>query len=591
MKNSDLILILFLTVICALTYNQTTQLHTILIGVLILLAGYSLKTAVYPLDHGKENFMSALVTTLFMVLVSIVFLRFVGKTYLIPLLFLIVIFCLPVAFLRRRPKQDDEFKIYKTGDKALKKYLETEKARSNKKSLNDEIIIIDRETSKEEGKTSKNKDEKPLEAEKEPLEVKEEPIETKEEPLKAKNNHLVKEPLKVEEPSDEDSTAKYLVCERCGGYYKLKEGESPEDFESCQCGGDLRYETYDEESHEELVQPEINENRDYETEKSENANSTLQKIENAIREADGTVIQKTGNGSIKEIKDPEPVVYRSVKRFVPYDMVFTFIFAGLCLLFLSFPSSNHIGEALGTILMVFFPGYAIATIIYPRKDEINLWERLGLSVMISLLVTLMFAGVSHYKHITSTASIFTIVSIMTMVLAVIAILALLKVTKEESFYGFLAESWKKLKASTWGRGDLSGKMNLILLILLVLSIVTTIYLITNPNPGENFTEFYILGPHGKAADYPTNITAGQNSSVIIGMVNHEHKATNYTMVVQSNGTNMTHQNITLQENQKLEIPYDFILQSYGKREVEFLLYKLPDTQNVYLSLHLWVNVE
>jgi len=33
----------------------------------------------------------------------------------------------------------------------------------------------------------------------------------------------------------------HLVCEKCGGYYELQEGESPEDFESCQCGGKLRY--------------------------------------------------------------------------------------------------------------------------------------------------------------------------------------------------------------------------------------------------------------------------------------------------------------------------------------------------------------
>ncbi len=32
-----------------------------------------------------------------------------------------------------------------------------------------------------------------------------------------------------------------LKCEKCGGYYKLKEGESPEDFKSCKCGGNLRY--------------------------------------------------------------------------------------------------------------------------------------------------------------------------------------------------------------------------------------------------------------------------------------------------------------------------------------------------------------
>lgn len=33
----------------------------------------------------------------------------------------------------------------------------------------------------------------------------------------------------------------YLVCEKCGGYYKLWWGESPEDFDSCTCGGDLYY--------------------------------------------------------------------------------------------------------------------------------------------------------------------------------------------------------------------------------------------------------------------------------------------------------------------------------------------------------------
>lgn len=32
-----------------------------------------------------------------------------------------------------------------------------------------------------------------------------------------------------------------MVCEKCGGYYELNEGESPEDFDRCQCGGKLKY--------------------------------------------------------------------------------------------------------------------------------------------------------------------------------------------------------------------------------------------------------------------------------------------------------------------------------------------------------------
>ena len=29
----------------------------------------------------------------------------------------------------------------------------------------------------------------------------------------------------------------YLICENCGGYYHLLEGQSLSDFESCECGG------------------------------------------------------------------------------------------------------------------------------------------------------------------------------------------------------------------------------------------------------------------------------------------------------------------------------------------------------------------
>ena len=33
----------------------------------------------------------------------------------------------------------------------------------------------------------------------------------------------------------------YLVCDKCGGYYELQEGESPEDFGDCECGGKLNH--------------------------------------------------------------------------------------------------------------------------------------------------------------------------------------------------------------------------------------------------------------------------------------------------------------------------------------------------------------
>ncbi|MGB8232360.1 MAG: DUF1616 domain-containing protein, partial [Methanobacterium sp.] len=41
-------------------------------------------------------------------------------------------------------------------------------------------------------------------------------------------------------------------------------------------------------------------------------------------------------------------------------------------------------------------------------------------------------------------------------------------------------------------------ISIILIILLFAAVVATVYIIVKPNPGEKFTEFYILGTGDKA---------------------------------------------------------------------------------------------
>ncbi|MDO8869800.1 MAG: hypothetical protein Q7V10_03510 [Methanobacteriaceae archaeon] len=40
---------------------------------------------------------------------------------------------------------------------------------------------------------------------------------------------------------DNMSIGGYLICENCNGYYQLQEGESPSEFDLCECGGHLNY--------------------------------------------------------------------------------------------------------------------------------------------------------------------------------------------------------------------------------------------------------------------------------------------------------------------------------------------------------------
>ena len=133
-------------------------------------------------------------------------------------------------------------------------------------------------------------------------------------------------------------------------------------------------------------------------------------------------------------------------------------------------------------------------------------------------------------------------------------------------------------------------LSIILIISLILAISTTIYIIVTPKQGEKFTEFYILGPDGKASNYPTNLTTGQNGSLTIGVVNHEYATTDYLLLVKVNNSILHNQTITLTSGQKMEIPFSFTAGSTGQKKLEFLLYKLPDNDTAYRSLHLWLNV-
>ena len=140
-------------------------------------------------------------------------------------------------------------------------------------------------------------------------------------------------------------------------------------------------------------------------------------------------------------------------------------------------------------------------------------------------------------------------------------------------------------------GNLNKVATFLLSACLVVCIGATVYLAVSPKGGERFTEFYILGPSGKAEGYPTNLMLGECGTVIIGVVNHEYEKVKYRIVVKlDNETIATMENITLDHEEKLELNYTFTPQRIGERmKLEFLLYR-EDVEEPYRTLHLWVSV-
>jgi len=119
---------------------------------------------------------------------------------------------------------------------------------------------------------------------------------------------------------------------------------------------------------------------------------------------------------------------------------------------------------------------------------------------------------------------------------------------------------------------------------------------------EPYTEFYIFGPGGTAVSYPTDYVLGESGTVIVVIVNHEHKPVNYTMEIKL-------------ENMSLPLPPDKRCISLGDNEtwkkaititppiegtnmmLSFSLFnedekEVPDEdlRLPYRDLNLWINV-
>lgn len=94
-----------------------------------------------------------------------------------------------------------------------------------------------------------------------------------------------------------------------------------------------------------------------------------------------------------------------------------------------------------------------------------------------------------------------------------------------------------------------------------------------------------------AYDYPTSVASGENSTVIVGIVNHEYQLVNYSIVLLINNTTMMELEATLDHNETWERPISYKLTDPGDdQKLEFLLYRGGNFTEPYRDLHLWVDV-
>lgn len=173
-------------------------------------------------------------------------------------------------------------------------------------------------------------------------------------------------------------------------------------------------------------------------------------------------------------------------------------------------------------------------------------------------------------------------------------------------------------------------LNVLVVVSVLLAVTSVGYAVTVPKEGEAFTEFYLLTEQDNellADDYPTDMTVGNASELVVGVSNHEHTDVEYTIVAQlqavtvvpnetgienrtvSNETGDTRTEIRVDQRVELDRfqtaladnetwlrPHTITPTISGERlRLQYLLYRgappeTPSADTAYRKLHLWVNV-
>lgn len=285
---------------------------------------------------------------------------------------------------------------------------------------------------------------------------------------------------------------------------------------------------------------------------------------------------------------------------VPSDLV---IVIGLVLLtdiFVLTPGINEtlIRNVLGLPLVLFLPGYSLIAALFPAKSDLDGIERVALSFGLSIaVVPLIGLGLNYTPWGIRIHPILISLSTFTFIMCGLAYLRRAKLPESEAFDISFRATALSLKNEIMGSSEskLDKALTVFLIFSILLSVVTLAYVVLSPKEGEHFTEFYLLGPEGKADNYPTKYILGENGTVIVGVVNHEYSPVNYTMEIKLENKSMflpeNLKHITLAHNETWEETVILTPEFEGKNmKLQFLLFNETDKSVPYRDLHLWIDV-
>jgi len=302
------------------------------------------------------------------------------------------------------------------------------------------------------------------------------------------------------------------------------------------------------------------------------------------------------------------------------DLIAVLIWLGLTILCIFFPplNSSIIRVIIALPIILFLPGYALIAALFPQRDDIDVIERITLSFGLSITVVPLMGLVLNYTSWGMRLEPVVICLVLfTIILDLAAAHRRMDLAPEHQFMIPFRQIVQKARGTlTPPSGSrVDRALYFLLLFSILIAVAATIYVITIPKEGEHFTEFYLLGENGKAADYSQDLGMETEYRLIIGIGNHEYR--NVTYLVECYLMNMTFDpetnvshldtmrwldtfSVDLSHNTTREIPWKFTVSEKGYNRLEFLLFNetVPNDKTwfmdrinaSYRDLHLWIHI-
>jgi len=254
-----------------------------------------------------------------------------------------------------------------------------------------------------------------------------------------------------------------------------------------------------------------------------------------------------------------------------------------------FWGGSPVSLVLGLIFALFSPGYTLVAAVFPKRHDLDIIRRLALSFGLSIVVVPLAGFFLNYTRwgIGLYSVLFSLLAFI-IVAAAVAWYRRRRLPPEERF----EPRFRLRLCQFWGGHNLLDRALLVLLVVVIIGAVgMLVYVARPPVIEEAFTEFYMLGPEGRAANYPDVLSLGEEATVTLGIVNHEQAVTDYHIRIlmgeEEVGGVAT---ITLAGEEEWEQKVSFTPLGAGEEQkVEFRLYK-GNENTPYHTLGLWVDV-